>query len=75
MLNRLKRIWELSKYDAKELDLTTRVLASEGKKPRGKAGGAFLEDMTDEQYVEWERDQDSVWKKFMDRARALGTNK
>lgn len=67
MLNRLRRAWELSKYDPEDLDLTERVLEAEGKKPKGEPNGAFLEDMSEQEYTEWERDNQGGWKKLKER--------
>lgn len=77
MLNRLKRIWELSRYDDKTLDLTEAVvgvkeLKGEATTEKQKPNGAYLDDMTDEQYADWEREQDDVWHRFMNTVRNLG---
>lgn len=75
MLNRLKRAWKLSQYDDKTLDVTealVQVKEQHGTATKAKKeNGAVLQDMTDIEYVEWEREQDSVWKKFMDSIRSL----
>lgn len=75
-LNRLKRAWKLSRYSDQTLDLTESVVAvkeaqGEAVLDKSKPNGAILEDMTDAEYVTWEREQDNVWKAFMDSVRSL----
>lgn len=81
MLRRLKRAWQLAKHSEEELAVSEYVLEHPSvvelpeklPKPRskGKADGAFLEDMTDEQYADWEREQDTIWNRFMEKVRNL----
>lgn len=64
MIKRIKRIVELSKYDLDKLDLTELLVEQQALKPDGEPTGAFIEDMTESEYTDWERDNTLGWAKF-----------
>lgn len=71
LLKRIKRIAELSKYDLDRLDLTEALVTQQALKPEGKPNGAFLEDMTETEEMEWERDHTLGWAKFKQRVEEI----
>ena len=72
LVGRIKRIVELSKYEPEQLELTHTILDKvKEEKPQGKANGAFLEDMTESEYADWERENDLGWKAFTDKVRNI----
>jgi hypothetical protein len=64
LLKRLQRIRKLSQYDLEKLDLTDALVERTALQPDGKANGVFLQDMTETEELEWERDHTLGWAKF-----------
>lgn len=64
LVSRIKRILELSRYDLDKLDLAEAAVEIQELKPDEIPVGTFIEDMTEAEYSEWEREQTLGWAKF-----------